>query len=220
MKTSETLPKLHVHAWTQVLFFPREGRGSIMLIKFPKRSEEVSTEVGGGQLCTRRAGVLKTFPCSYFSGRRGRQHRWKPVTYLPTEPGTHGAEGSEDILRCTLKSNTGCKSMAQRFCFRFSIWNRLLMKFHTQIWISSFSWKTRKRSDNRGAETTALPEDYHLESRSCLLQAVFDIPASAACLRLKQNLPPLSSSLCFFSSYSKEKSKVLLVPMVLSNAGK
>ena len=86
-------------------------------------------------------------------------------------------EGSGDILRCALKSNTGCKPMAQRFCFHFSIWNGLLRKFHIQIWISSFSWKTGKRSDNPGAETTALLEDHHLESRSCLFQAVFDTPA-------------------------------------------
>ena len=76
-------------------------------------------------------------------------------------------------------NNVQCPSFLyeQRFCFHFSIWNGLLRKFHTQIWISSFSWKTGKRSDNPGAETTALLEDHHLESRRCLFQAVFDTPA-------------------------------------------
>ena len=51
-----------------------------------------------------QSGGLETFPCSHFPGWRGRRHTRKPVTYLPTEPGTHGAEGSGDILRGALKS--------------------------------------------------------------------------------------------------------------------
>lgn len=42
-----------------------------------------------------QSGGLETFPCSHFPSWRGRWHRRKPVTYLPTEPGTHGVKGLE-----------------------------------------------------------------------------------------------------------------------------
>ena len=44
-----------------------------------------------------QSGGLETFPCSHFPGWRGRRHRRKPVTYLPTEPGTHGVKSLESF---------------------------------------------------------------------------------------------------------------------------
>lgn len=55
---------------------------------------------------------------------------------------------------------------------------------------------------------------------SCPLQTAPHGPCSAACLRLKQCESSLPSSLCFFFSYNKENSKVLLVPTALSKVGK
>lgn len=164
---------MHEH---RCIFFPG-GRGYIVLIKFPKRSEGSSTEVGGGQLCACRAGASRPFlaltsPAGEDGGTHG--NLW-PIYQLSL--GHTVLKGLETFSGAPSNQNTGCKSMAQRFCFHFSIWNGLLRKFHTQIWISSFSWKTGKRSDNPGAETTALLEDHHLESRRCLFQAVFDTPA-------------------------------------------
>ena len=114
--------------------------------------------------------------------------------------------------------------MAQRFYFHFSIWNRLLRKFHTQIWISSFSWKPGRLPDKPGAETTTLLDargwDHHI--------ARCPPPVGVEALSPSDTLLPAwgcSRINCLYlqacaSSHSKEKSKVLPVPMALPSVGK
>lgn len=167
------------------IFFPG-GRGSILLTKFPKRSEGRSTEVGGGQLCACRAGASRPFlaltsPAGEDGGTDG--NLW-PI-YQPSPGHTVWRVWRHSQVRPQIKHRLQTQGTEVLFSFlnlkrtsqEISYTNldfQLLLKNWKTIW-QPWGWdhRTARGPPSRVEE---LP-----------LSGSFWHPCSAACLRLKQN---------------------------------
>lgn len=185
-----------------------------MLVKFSERSAELIKfqvmSYWAAQLASWRRALTRTFLANEDRGMGGnlrRIYQWNLKHRV--------LRVLETFLDMSLNAN-----WKPTQCFVLNSGTNLFRKFHIRIWISSFSSKPG-RPDNPGAEphipTRALAGAEEQLSPSASSPRP---PALAACLGLKQCSWPWSSSLCFFSSYSKENRKVLLASMALSKVGK